>query len=97
MRVLGDGVAVELGQPEREAVEQLGRAMRVAVPLGVVRRRQPEVGAEIDEVRDRVDELRGELLRLPVREREEDEIELGERAGSNGTYSRPGYAAPSDG
>ena len=48
--------AVQLGQAEREPVEQVRCGVRLAVPLFVVGARKPEVGAEVDEVADGVDE-----------------------------------------
>ena len=75
-----------------------GARVRRAVPLRVVGGRQPEVGAEVHEVRDRVDELRRELLRLAVRAARGTRGRARRaRPGRTGTYSRPGYAAPSDG
>ena len=62
-----DLVAVELGHAERELVEQLRRGVRLAVPLLVVGDREPEVGAEVDDVADGVDEVGGDRLRLAVR------------------------------
>ena len=73
--------AVQLGQTEREPVEQVRCGMRLAVPLFVVGARKPEVGAEVDEVPDGVDQRSRDRLRLAVRQGEEDHIEAGEVAG----------------
>ena len=52
-----------------------------AVPLLVVGDRQTEIGAEVDDVADDVDERSGDGLRLAVRKGEEDDVEAGEVAG----------------
>ena len=48
--------------------------------------RQPEVGAEVDDVRDAFDELRDQQLRLAVRQREEHEVEAAEVGDVDGAY-----------
>jgi hypothetical protein len=50
-----DGVGEQLGQTEREHVEQVRSLVRLAVPALVHGRRQPEVGAEVDDVCDALD------------------------------------------
>ncbi len=68
MRPVADLVAVELDEAERELTQQARGGVRFAVPRLVLRRREPEVGAEVDDVRGRGgDQVRDEALRLPVR------------------------------
>ncbi len=55
MCVSGEIVAVELDHPVREAGDDLGGTVHLAVPARVDLRRQPEIGAQIDDVADVVD------------------------------------------
>ena len=73
-----DLVAVELGHAERELLDQVGGGVGLAVPLLVVADRQPEVGAEVDDVGDGVDQIGGDRLRPAVREAQERDVEAGE-------------------
>ena len=68
-------VAVQLDHPVREATDQLGRGVRFAVPALVRVGRQPEVGAEVDDVRDAFEDLGDQQLRRAVRQRGEHEVE----------------------
>ena len=73
-----DLVAVELGHAEGEALEQVGGGVPFPVPLLVVGDGEPEVGAEVDHVADRVDQVTGERLGLAVREAQERQVEARE-------------------
>ena len=57
-----DLLAVELGHAEGEATDQLGRGVALAVPALVVGTGEAEVGAEVDDVADGVDQLPRHLL-----------------------------------
>ena len=81
MRSTADGVAEQLGQAEGEPIEQVGSGVRLAVPLLVHARRQPEVGAQVHDVRDAVDERGGDQLRLAVRECDEGDVDTGQIRG----------------
>ena len=73
-----DAGTEELGQAERELIEQLGRRVRLAVPLRVVLGREAEVGAEIHDVGHAVaeaDEVADHVLRLTVRQAQEHDVE----------------------
>jgi len=70
--------AVQLRQPEREPVEQVGCGVLLVVPGLVVGVGQPEVGAQVDDVTDRIDERASDGLRLPVGQRQEDDVEARE-------------------
>ena len=74
-------VAVELDHAVREPPHCLGRRVRLAVPPAVDVGRQPEVGAEIDDVRDVVDETREQRLARAVRQRAEQQIETAQLGG----------------
>ena len=71
----GEVLAVQLDHPVREPTDQFGRGVGFAVPALVGVGGQPEVGAEIDDVRDPFEDLRDEQLRRAVRERGEDDVE----------------------
>ena len=84
MRTTHDGVGEQLGQAERELVQQVGSRVRLAVPALVHARRQPEVGAQVHDVRDALDKSRGDPLRLAVRERDERDVDTLEVRGREG-------------
>ena len=70
-----DLVPVELGHGVDELLEQLRRRVLVAVPRLVVGRvLQAKVGAQVDHLHPRLDELGHELHRLAVREGGEDQV-----------------------
>ncbi len=73
--VRGEPVTEQLGQAEREPVEQRRCGVRRAVPLLVRRGGQPEVGAEVDDVPDASEQVGHETLRLAVRQREERDVD----------------------
>ena len=81
VRTTHDGVGEQLGQAERELVHQVGSRVRLAVPALVHARRQPEVGAQVHDVRDAVDERGGDQLRLAVRECDEGDVDTGQIRG----------------
>ena len=73
-----DLVAEQLGQPVGEVGQQLGRGVRLAVPLRVERRvLQPEVGGQVDEVADLAEQLGHDRLAGAVGQAEEHEVEPG--------------------
>ena len=78
VRVRRELVAVELDHAVREPADDLGRAVRLAVPARVHVGREPEVGAEVDHVRDVVEQAREEVLARAVRQHAEHEIETAE-------------------
>ena len=75
MRVGGEVVAVQLDESVREPADGLGRVVRLAVPARVHVGRQPEVGAEIDDVRHVVEQAGQQRLARAVRQRAEHEVE----------------------
>ena len=81
---------VQLDEPERERVDELGGGVGLAVPLLVRTGREPEVGAEVDDVRDLRDHRRRDPLRLAVRQREEHHVEPGQV----GRFERPELETP---
>ena len=58
--------------------------MRLAVPLLVARRRETEVGTEVDDVTDAPDQRRHQLLGLTMRQRKKHEVEPIERGRLHG-------------
>ena len=81
VRVRRDLVAVQLDEPVREPVDDLGRVVRLAVPARVHVGRQPEVGTEIDRVADVIEQAGQQRLARAVRQRAEHEVEAGEVGG----------------
>ena len=78
VRVRRELVAVELDHAVREPADDFGRAVRLAVPARVHVGREPEVGAEIDDVGHVVEEAGQEVLARAVRQHAEHEIETAE-------------------
>ena len=75
-RSLGsDAVTEQLGQTEHELREQLGSLVGYAVPALVVGGGEPEVAAEVDEVRDAAGEVGHQALGFTVGQGEEDQVE----------------------
>ena len=73
-------VAVQLWQAVHELVEQLGRGVRLAVPLGVRGRvAQAEVCRQVDDVLHLGPQLGDDRLRCAVGQAAEDEVESAHR------------------
>jgi hypothetical protein len=77
-----DGIGEELGQPEREPVEQVRSGVRLAVPALVHVRRQTEIGAQVHDMADALDERPRDQLRLAVWKCDEGDVDPGEIGGS---------------
>ena len=83
--------------PYAKPADDLGRAVRLAVPARVHVGREPEVGAEIDDVGDVVEEAGQEVLARAVRQHAEHEVEAAEVGASSGASTASPYAGASDG
>ena len=98
VRVRCEIVAVQLDQPVREPADDLGRAVRLAVPARVHVGREPEVGAEVDHVGDVVEQTRaggpGSRRAGACRTRGRDRARS---ATSSGARTASPYAGVSDG
>ena len=70
-------LAVTLDQPVDSVGEQRRGGVGVAVPREiVVRVLQAKIGAEVDDVDAAIEELRHELLAVPVGQRDEDHVNV---------------------
>ena len=61
--------------PVREATDELGRGVRFAVPTLIRIGRQPEVRAEVDDVRGTLEDLGNQQLRRAMGQRGEHQVE----------------------
>ncbi len=78
-------VPVQLGQPVDRLADESRTGVRKAVPLLVQRRiPEPEVGPEVDDQPDDVNEGRHDRLGQPGREGDEDDVTSLEIAGLQG-------------
>ena len=76
-----DRIPVQLRNAVDEAVEQLGRLVRLAIPMLIFGRiLEPEVGAEIHERDAARDDVRGERLARAMRQGGEDEVDAVQHA-----------------
>ncbi len=75
VRVRREVVAVELDEAVREPADDVGGAVGLAVPTGVRVGRKAEVGAEVDDVGDVVEDPGEEVLARAVRQHAEHEVE----------------------